>query len=99
MVVTELGTPFDNLRCDSFGASIEALRILGESKGYELVHCDSAGVNAVFVAREHMAGTGGFLGITDRTPNYYLSGCGHAPHPVRATMTPPDPFDEERSSR
>ena len=32
-----------------FGASLLALHWLANSKGYDLVHCDSAGVNAFFV--------------------------------------------------
>jgi len=34
---------------DYFGASLSALWKLGRSMGYELVHCDSTGVNAFFV--------------------------------------------------
>lgn len=34
---------------DYFGASLSALWSLGQSMGYELVHCDSTGVNAFFV--------------------------------------------------
>lgn len=34
------------------GASLEALRRLGDSRGYQLVGCDSAGVNAFFVRRD-----------------------------------------------
>jgi hypothetical protein len=37
------------------GASLEALRRLGTSRGYQLVGCDSAGVNAFFV-RADLAG-------------------------------------------
>lgn len=35
-----------------FGASLRALAILGEEKGYDLVGCSSSGVNAFFVRRE-----------------------------------------------
>ena len=35
-----------------FGASLEAYRSLGESKGYILVACESAGANAVFVQHD-----------------------------------------------
>lgn len=34
------------------GASLEALRRLGDLRGYQLVGCDSAGVNAFFVRRD-----------------------------------------------
>ena len=40
-----------------FGASIDALRALGKSKGYRLVHTELAGVNAFFV-RADLAGPG-----------------------------------------
>jgi hypothetical protein len=36
------------------GASLAALRKLGEAKGYALVGCDSRGVNAFFVRRESL---------------------------------------------
>ena len=35
-----------------FGASLLALKKLGESKGYTLVGCDSMGVNAFFIKKE-----------------------------------------------
>lgn len=35
---------------DYFGASLRALKELGEQKGYSLVYCDSHGVNAFFIA-------------------------------------------------
>jgi hypothetical protein len=35
-----------------FGASLEAYRCLGESKGYVLVACESAGANALFVQQD-----------------------------------------------
>lgn len=34
------------------GVSLEALRRLGNSRGYQLIGCDSAGVNAFFVRRD-----------------------------------------------
>ena len=37
---------------DYVGASLAALRALGDAKGYELVHTDSTGVNAFFVLRD-----------------------------------------------
>lgn len=35
-----------------FGASLRALAILGEEKGYDLVGCSSSGINAFFVKKE-----------------------------------------------
>ncbi len=37
---------------DYFGASLLALKELGEQKGYTLIYCDSTGTNAFFVANE-----------------------------------------------
>jgi hypothetical protein len=63
---------------DYFGASLGALRPLGAAKGYELVHCDLAGINAFFVR-------GDLLGdhfpaaseVVLRAPNYRLKGDRH----------------------
>ena len=59
---------------DFFGSSVAALRALGESKGYRLVHTELAGVNAFFV-REDLAG--GRFSEGERVPvrgvpNYFL---------------------------
>lgn len=61
---------------ETFGASIAALRALGESKGYRLVHVDMAGVNAFFVHERHLSRVT-FRGLTDRSPNYGLRGRFH----------------------
>lgn len=37
---------------DYYGASLKAMAILGERKGYTLVYCDSHGVNAFFVRND-----------------------------------------------
>lgn len=62
-----------------FGASLAALRTLGESKGYRLVHTELAGANAFFV-REDLA----LDRFTDSdrvaargAPNYFLRGYSH----------------------
>jgi hypothetical protein len=39
---------------DYFGASLTALAELGASKGYVLVHCEAAGVNAFFVRSDEL---------------------------------------------
>ncbi len=59
---------------DFFGASLAALRALGESKGYRLVHTELTGLNAFFV-REDLAGER--FSQADRVPargfpNYFL---------------------------
>lgn len=62
---------------DFFGASLAALRALGDEKGYANVHNESAGVNAFFV-RSDLAGR---LPPTDRVPtprpSYGPTGDGH----------------------
>jgi hypothetical protein len=62
---------------DYFGASLGAIRELGEKKGYRLVHCELAGVNAFFV-REDLAAP--FLASPlPRGPNFQLHGRRHPP--------------------
>jgi len=64
---------------DFFGASLGALVELAGRKGYRLVHCELAGVNAFFV---HAGEAGEFLPPEDvrrRGPNYYLGAFGHPP--------------------
>jgi glycosyltransferase involved in cell wall biosynthesis len=64
-----------------YGASLRALRSLGERKGYRLVHTELSGVNAFFV-REDLA-EGHFLCADEvpivGTPNYFQLGQGHPP--------------------
>jgi len=64
------------------GASLGALRSLGERKGYRLVHTELAGVNAFFV-REDLAGARlpDPDSVPARAPNYFLAGGGHPPDP------------------
>jgi hypothetical protein len=66
---------------DFFGASLGALRALGDLKGYRLVYTDLAGVNAFFVRADLAADA--FLdpdAVAVRSPNYFLTGTGHPPH-------------------
>jgi hypothetical protein len=84
--------PYSTARSEGpafFGASIGAMRRLGASKGYRLVHTELAGVNAFFV--RHDLGQGSFLAdenVPVRPPNYYLDDVqmGHSPrdHPPRS---------------
>jgi glycosyltransferase involved in cell wall biosynthesis len=68
---------------DYFGASLGAMRSLGEQRGYRLVHAELSGVNA-FLVREDLA-HGRFPAadeVTVRaTPNYFQSGYRHPPDP------------------
>lgn len=57
----------------------QRLHLLAGRKGYRLVHCELAGVNAFFV---HTGEPGEFLAADDvrrRGPNYYLGSFGHPP--------------------
>ena len=64
---------------DFYGASLGALRALGESKGYRLAHTDLAGVNAFFVRADLDAR------LPERVPardiNLFLAGTRHQRHP------------------
>lgn len=62
---------------DTFGASIGALRKIGNEKGYRLVHCDLSGVNAFFV-REDLVDAS-FYDPVMRSPDYLLGGHRHPP--------------------
>lgn len=75
---------------DYFGASLMALKKLGERKGYTLVYCDRHGVNAFFVANELLPR--GFeprpIEEIYRPPNYFGRGLRWAPDPTRHMIDP-----------
>ena len=88
-LVERRGFPFADFRTNCFGASIEALRRLALSKGYELVHCEAAGINAFFVCQEIIDGHQMTVkGIIDRAPNYGLRGVGHNNSEARPLVDP-----------
>jgi glycosyltransferase involved in cell wall biosynthesis len=63
---------------DYFGASIGAIALLGERKGYRIVHAESSGVNA-FLVRSDLA-EGRFPSASEvllRRPNYFQNGYRH----------------------
>lgn len=74
--VEPLGTPYSGPGPDYVGASIGAMRELGEAKGYQLVHVEMAGVNAFFV-RDDLAEP--FPPALERGANYFLQGKRHTP--------------------
>jgi tetratricopeptide (TPR) repeat protein len=80
---------------DYFGASLGALAELGNRKGYELVYCERAGVNAFFIARSQLpAGyTARPLEEIYRPANYFYRGFRHRPEYQR-TMIDPDAPEE-----
>lgn len=89
-LVEPSGTPFRNVRTAEFGATLGAFTTLAQQKGYQLVHCESSGVNAFFVHNDVVRENGAhFRGIVDRSPNYYLSGQGHPALGDRPMVTPP----------
>ena len=61
---------------DYFGASLLALKELGRQKGYTLVYCERAGVNAFFVADRLLPADFKPLDIEEiyRLPNYFYRG-------------------------
>ena len=85
-VVEQRGLAWSLEHSDSFGASIEALRQLGQRRGYTLVHVELAGVNAFFVRADLLAGRQ-VMGITSRSANYALRGISHPSTPRRPTVT------------
>jgi hypothetical protein len=70
---------------DFFGASLAAMRSLGERKGYRLAHAELSGVNAFFV-RDDLAD--GRMPDAEEvllrgSPNYFQRGIRHPPDPDR----------------
>ena len=61
---------------DYFGASLRALKELGEDKGYTLVYCERTGTNAFFVRDDQLpeSYTAPPLEATYRAPNYFGQG-------------------------
>ena len=80
--------PYDASRSwdgtDNYGASLGALRSLGESKGYRLVHTELTGNNAFFVRRDLDGVLPTPSAVPERAPSHFLSGEGHPPHPQPA---------------
>jgi hypothetical protein len=64
---------------DFFGASLGALVELAGRKGYRLVHCELAGVNAFFVHGDEPGEFPAPEDVQRRGPNYYLGAFGHPP--------------------
>lgn len=86
-IVEQRGLPWSPHFSDTHGASVEALRQLGERRGYVLVHVDLAGVNAFFVRADALAGRH-VVGVTSRSANYELHGRCHPSVPTRPTVAP-----------
>ena len=69
---------------DNYGASLGALRSLGEEKGYRFVHTELTGNNAFFVRADLEAVLPAPEVVPVRAPNHFLSGASHAAHPEPA---------------
>jgi hypothetical protein len=67
---------------DYFGASLGAYRKLGQTKGYELVHTDSTGVNAFFVRREEASAVPPGAAVPGHGANYLGQGLGMPQDPL-----------------
>ncbi len=70
---------------DYYGASLRALESLGRAKGYRLVYCNAAGVNAFFVREDCLPD--GFepptIGDVYRAPNFWYRGYRQLPNLAR----------------
>ena len=65
---------------DYYGASLGAMRSLGEAKGYHYVHADLSGANAFFV-RSDLASALDVVNPPVRPANFYLAGLRLPPDP------------------
>lgn len=76
--------PYDPMRTwqgtDNYGASLGALRSLGEDKGYRLVHTELTGNNAFFVRADLKAVLPALEVVPLRAPNHFLAGGCHPAH-------------------
>lgn len=70
---------------DYFGASLEALSLLAQRKGYQLVHTELTAVNAFFVRADLANGRFPAAGEVPRRqePNYSLQGLRHPADPAQ----------------
>lgn len=66
---------------DWFGASLAALDVVAEQKGYRLVHTDLAGVNAFYLREDLLHHVADLADAPRRSVNYDGRGNGHQPHP------------------
>jgi hypothetical protein len=78
---------------DYFGASLGALRLLGEDKGYRLAHTDLEGVNAFFVRSDLYEGLPAADEVPERPAMYGESGEGHPPDPQNRPFLTVEPDD------
>jgi len=83
---------------DYFGASLLALKKMGELKGYTLIYCESRGVNAFFVANEALPAGYVPRPIEEiyRPPNYVGVGGGWPRDPERQMIDPYRPLDAKQ---
>lgn len=65
-----------------YGASVEALALLGERKGYRLVHTELTGNNAFFVRTDLPGDYPEPAAVVHRRSSFFLGGGGHRPDPL-----------------
>ena len=78
-------------RTEYFGASLAALRELGEQKGYTLVHADLTGTNAFFVRQEYADSFADCMPVPARRAVAGFSDFRHRPDEKHRTYETPDP--------
>jgi hypothetical protein len=76
---------------DYFGASLRAMKELGDDKGYVLVYCERTGTNAFFIHRDALPPSfvAPPLESVYRPPNYANQGRRHPPDPLCRAMIDP----------
>jgi len=78
---------------DYFGGSLQAMKELGEQKGYTLVYCESTGGNAFFIAKDVLPAS--FvpkpIEAIFRPPNYLNRGWRWPPDAYRTMIDPLQP--------
>jgi len=78
---------------DYFGGSLQAMKELGEQKGFTLVYCESSGANAFFIAKDLLPAS--FVPkpvkAIYRPPNYLNQGHGFRPDRYRTMIDPLQP--------
>jgi len=75
---------------DYFGASLRAMKELGEQKGYTLIHCKRTGANAFFIATDALPASFAPRPLEEiyRPPNYLNRGLRWPPDRRRVMIAP-----------
>jgi hypothetical protein len=76
-----------------YGASLSALRTLGETKGYSLAHTDLCGVNAFFVRSDLCWEPFDAASVPARAANFFFLGHGMPSDGSASTYVDPDEYE------